>query len=389
MRKRLLSSYIGFLNWFIPAKIRSNPAELSRSQNVVNATMCAALTGPLFACVYWILGDWRLAAEVLCCCLAMFCAPFILKASGNRRLAQEVFILAVYFNFAWLTYHLGGVSSPVTPWLMICPVVAMLLGGIASSAIWLAVSVITILANYALEVMGWGFPPIGLTNMPLLRALCDIGLVFVIVLFVLLFELTKTEGFRRLESALQTIRELAIRDELTGAYNRRHVLSLAEEERERALRSGSVFCVCVLDVDFFKRVNDRFGHGGGDAVLKAFALATQASLRSTDTIGRYGGEEFLAILPYVSAQDCKGLAERLREGVQAMRFPEISDELRVSVSIGIAQFERDETVSQTIARADEALYWAKQNGRNQVARYGIEFAPRPAPAPGRVAPPAP
>ncbi|MDY0844522.1 GGDEF domain-containing protein, partial [Streptococcus thermophilus] len=94
-----------------------------------------------------------------------------------------------------------------------------------------------------------------------------------------------------LRQALATINELAIRDELTGIHNRRFLLDLVEKEKERADRNGSEFCLCLFDIDFFKRINDTYGHAAGDAVLRDFARTVQEQLRALDAFGRYGGEE--------------------------------------------------------------------------------------------------
>jgi diguanylate cyclase (GGDEF)-like protein len=206
--------------------------------------------------------------------------------------------------------------------------------------------------------------------MQLLTMLCHLGLLPVIVMFVLLSELTKTQGFIRLEKALDLINELAIRDDLTGTHNRRHLLELIESERDRSARSGRPFCVCLLDIDFFKRINDSYGHSVGDTVLHEFALAVQRQIRASDSFGRYGGEEFLLILPETSLGEAAMLVERIRVCIEDLRFPEVAAELSLSVSTGVAQFMAAESITRTIARADEALYRAKSNGRNRVVLHG-------------------
>jgi diguanylate cyclase (GGDEF)-like protein len=203
--------------------------------------------------------------------------------------------------------------------------------------------------------------------MALLHLLCDLGLFLVVVIFVLLFEVTKTQGFIQLEKALNLINELAIRDELTGTHNRRHLIALIERERERSARAGRPFCICLLDLDFFKRVNDTYGHCAGDVALRVFALAVQHQVRDTDAFGRYGGEEFLLMLPETSLEEAAVLVERIRLSVEGLQFADISAEFALTVSIGVAQFCNGESIAQMIARADKALYLAKSDGRNRVA----------------------
>jgi diguanylate cyclase (GGDEF)-like protein len=204
--------------------------------------------------------------------------------------------------------------------------------------------------------------------MELLHLICNIGLYIVVVMFVLLFELTKTQGFIKLEQALRIINELAIRDELTGSHNRRHLLELIEHEKERSARFGGQFCLCLLDIDYFKRINDTRGHLAGDTVLRHFAAAVQGQIRDCDSFGRYGGEEFLLMLPETSLDEAMVLAERARANTEKLGFAGLPG-LAITVSIGIAEFRPGEPVAQTIARADEALYLAKSNGRNRVVRH--------------------
>lgn len=366
----LIARYIAGLHWFIPLELQQDPAILTRAQNVVNAVVMAALSGPFYALTYHLLGFSTAALEILFCCTFMFIAPFVLKATSSIKLAREIFLCAVFFNFTWLTYHLGGISAPTASWLITGPVVAMFLGGVGTAVFWLMMSCAAISVIYALQAYGVPLPSHPVTDMELLYLLCNIGLFVVVVVFVLLFELTKTQGFIKLEQALKIINELAIRDELTGSHNRRHLIKLIENERDRPNRLGSSFCLCLLDIDFFKRINDRYGHSAGDNVLKAFAATAQKYIRVNDSFGRYGGEEFLLMLPETSVEEAVALAERVRIGVEKIDFSDIGPDVFVTVSIGISEFQPGESISQTVARADQALYQAKSSGRNRVVCYG-------------------
>jgi diguanylate cyclase (GGDEF)-like protein len=371
--------YIAAVQWFIPPHAQDNARELTRAQNVINAVVMAALSGPFYALAYYELGFVRAAVEILMCCLFMFTAPFLLRATGKTFIAREVFLCAVFFNFTWLTYYLGGVNAPTVGWLITAPVVAMFLGGIGTALFWLAMSCAAVMSIHMLHTAGWAPPPSPVTDMEMLHLLCDIGLYVVVVVFVLLFEVTKTQGFIKLEQALKIINELAIRDELTGSHNRRHLIRLIENEKERTARLGRLFCLCLLDIDHFKRINDTYGHQAGDAVLREFAATVQRQIRESDSFGRYGGEEFLLMLPETSIDEARALAERVRVNIAKLGFPDLPD-LAVTVSIGIAEFRADELIAQTVARADEALYKAKSSGRNRVVRYGQEADAAPADA---------
>lgn len=179
-----------------------------------------------------------------------------------------------------------------------------------------------------------------------------------------------------LQQALQRISELASRDELTGTFNRRYLLQALAEETNRINRASGPFSICILDIDHFKSVNDTHGHQAGDEVLRSMAETVNQGLRNIDCFGRYGGEEFLLILPQTPLDGACIKAERVRQAVADMRLDAIGSGFRVSVSIGVAQFEPGESVDDTIARADRGLYLAKARGRDQVvAEDDPELAP--------------
>jgi diguanylate cyclase (GGDEF)-like protein len=169
-----------------------------------------------------------------------------------------------------------------------------------------------------------------------------------------------------IETAMQTIRELAIRDELTGLFNRRYLLELLDYEKHRASRGGFLFCLAILDIDHFKKVNDVYGHLAGDAVLLAIATSIQMTMRNTDFCGRYGGEEFLLIYTQTNTTGALNSAERVRSEVENMRFPDIDPDLRITVSLGLTEYRHNEDTQKVISRADAALYLAKGSGRNRV-----------------------
>ena len=169
-----------------------------------------------------------------------------------------------------------------------------------------------------------------------------------------------------LEQALERIQTLATRDELTGLLNRRHGQQMLEQELARARRSGRPFCLALLDLDHFKRINDGHGHSAGDAVLRTFAPAALAAIRASDVLARWGGEEFVLLLADTGLPAARAAAERLREGVAASQVPVGGRELGVTVSIGLTEYRPGESMSQLLERADLLLYEAKAQGRNRV-----------------------
>jgi diguanylate cyclase (GGDEF)-like protein len=172
-----------------------------------------------------------------------------------------------------------------------------------------------------------------------------------------------------LVKALDTIRTLATIDELTALSNRRHMNEmLAEEERRhRPAGAGShVTCIALLDIDFFKQINDRHGHAAGDEVLRRFAAAARAELRAGDVLARWGGEEFLLMLPDTGEQAAQAVLERIRAQVGRLEVDGVSEERRISFSAGLTARRGAEALADTVNRADKALYQAKSSGRDRV-----------------------
>ena len=177
----------------------------------------------------------------------------------------------------------------------------------------------------------------------------------------------------QLRSSFQTSLEMAVTDSLTGLYNRRYLASHLSAMFDRAYWTGRPLSVMILDIDFFKQVNDNFGHDIGDKVLQEFAERISGTVRGIDLACRYGGEEFLIAMPDTDMSFASVVAERLREEIAEMKFNLNGgrDELTVTVSIGLASTENgpgEDNVQKLIKRTDEALYEAKTGGRNRVIK---------------------
>lgn len=169
------------------------------------------------------------------------------------------------------------------------------------------------------------------------------------------------------ETRADELERLAFNDPLTGLLNRYRLTELATAEISRCRRHGRCLSLLMLDLDRFKLVNDRLGHAAGDAALRQVALTCAATLRKGDLLGRWGGEEFVALLPETDAAGARHLAERLRAAVGTQSVCQDNVSMQITVSIGVAELTpEDEELSNLLARADEALYAAKQAGRNLV-----------------------
>ena len=165
-----------------------------------------------------------------------------------------------------------------------------------------------------------------------------------------------------LRQALAMLQEVAIRDDMTGLVNRRHMLQLLDQQRERQARTGEGFCLALIDLDHFKHINDRYGHHVGDEVLKDFALAAVSVLRQTDVLARWGGEEFLLMLPSADPQMELALQAIDRIRAQLAALPTLPDQ-PITFSAGITCHPDGESLRETLERADRALYQAKAAGR--------------------------
>ena len=192
---------------------------------------------------------------------------------------------------------------------------------------------------------------------------------------IMVFDATDTAiAQNQLKEALETISEISNRDGLTGIYNRRYLETRLAAEFDRTQRYGGTFSMILFDLDFFKKVNDTYGHLAGDKVLVEIAARVRESLRSSDVLGRYGGEEFVLILPETPLEGAQLFADRLREMIA--QAPVIFDTITIPVTVSMGVTEMDASMpgySTLTHRADLALYASKGKGRNCVTCYSPEL----------------
>ena len=288
---------------------------------------------------------------------------------GNLTLAQMTVAVAVQIVFIIYAPELAFVFLNVL--LIICTISSLRLTLSHSAVAWLMIAVATALvvailpgrldlphSTPAESVLVW------LTYMLTIARTTYVG-IYDSNLRVRLLQRSKdlAESFRRVE-------QLATHDELTGMLNRRSIVALIEEAVRAAQETGQDFSVVMLDLDHFKAVNDRFGHHAGDLALRQFTTAIGATLRDTDRLGRYGGEEFLLLLQATRSRPAFRIAERLREAVAQADWSAVAPGVGLTVSAGIARHHRGDTANALIRRADAALYEAKRLGRNRVVMAG-------------------
>ncbi|MDX1795769.1 MAG: GGDEF domain-containing protein [Hydrogenovibrio sp.] len=170
-----------------------------------------------------------------------------------------------------------------------------------------------------------------------------------------------SEVTKELEQAHEEAMIQATTDQLTGLCNRRKIEQLLEDQIEQAKQSGQPFSVAMVDIDYFKQLNDAFGHHIGDQVLKGIADTLRQRIRTQDSIGRWGGEEFLIVFPQTDLDEAVRLSEALRQVISALNFPDIGNK---TASFGVTQFKLEDDSTSLVCRADNALYEAKSSGRN-------------------------
>lgn len=168
-----------------------------------------------------------------------------------------------------------------------------------------------------------------------------------------------------LRELTEALREASLKDALTDLGNRRYLMERLKEETVRARRKNEPLCVAVLDVDHFKRVNDTWGHEAGDETLRRIAEVLRHSVREYDTVGRWGGEEFLLLFPETGLDEALSTAERVRRSISEIAIEQPDGTIRLTASLGLARQLAGESASATVSRADNALLSAKRKGRDR------------------------
>lgn len=197
--------------------------------------------------------------------------------------------------------------------------------------------------------------------------LTTLGILTLLLLLGSMYFIT-LKFFSRLNEAREKMEMLAITDSLTGLANRRHLMQRFDEEFQRARRLGKELGCILMDIDYFKSINDQYGHLVGDDVLRAISAILSESMRSYDVVGRFGGEEFLIVLPDTDFDATKGFAERMRSLVkEKIKMREDIPNVQVSISLGVASLSDDvASIDDMMRKADDGLYRAKNAGRDRV-----------------------
>jgi diguanylate cyclase (GGDEF)-like protein len=292
--------------------------------------------------------------------------------------------LALYRNRLYWISGLDGLAWGLAAWFLIGydPVLDAVLMALLCGVTSINAQVYgTYVAAYYLQIgILWGVSVLGLLHVASSQSAIDYaaGLsVFIALTAYYTRAISKRllEGIRlqhangslatQLRTALQKVELDAATDALTGQWNRRALDDFLRQQTELFASCHKTFSILMLDVDFFKSINDEFGHMVGDDVLRAFAQRLREFLRSGDFCARFGGEEFIVVLPETSLVTALEVAERIRKGVA--QFPLLNEpKVQVTVSIGVATMAQGQSISELFATADAAVYLAKNAGRDQV-----------------------
>jgi diguanylate cyclase len=300
-------------------------------------------------------------------------AFYLLARSGlSARMSRDPFLTLPQILFAMCSitwsYAITGPARGAVIAIMVVTIVFGMFGLQPRMAPRLALLAFVMLAG----VMAWRAATLPDRYSPVVEAVHALfaaivmGASAVVVMRIGALRARLAAQKQELSQALALNRELATRDALTGLLNRRAMVELLAREHPRIERGQGPLSVALLDIDFFKRINDDLGHGAGDEVLRRFASVINSQLRAADALARWGGEEFLLLMPGTSAQDARVVLDRLRGAIATGGFEAVAPQMKVTFSAGVAEVQEGETQDAAIDRADRALYRAKQAGRNCV-----------------------
>ena len=354
--------------------LRSDPSKTTGSyqDSLIHVTKLGTLFSAsfflAFVFVYWAGGYPTQAVWVNLIATLCSLSGFILITRFKRhRLTAQLVTFAIYISSTGVMMISGGVHSSSVVWQVLVPIAAFIMAGLWAGLRWGIVCLITVVAAFLLETSGItqfaGF------ESTMLDRLIDMGGAIIVSSIAIWYsDSIKSSSLADLEKTKDQLNYLATVDPLTNTFNRRHFLELSERRIKRVQTSNGHASFLLFDIDHFKKINDEHGHIIGDQVLQGMALICMNNLRTEDILGRFGGEEFVILLPDTKLEDARNIAERLRRLIAETPIETDIGPIRTTISIGIAIKEKSTALSidQLLSRADRAMYRAKQAGRNRV-----------------------
>ncbi len=331
-----------------------------------NFSLISLIIIALYAVLFAILSVWQM---VLVCgiCAVIWIGILLINRQG---MIQAAFLVGVLNStvFALLTTWLLGWSSGFFFMaLLIIPIIFhnSYWNQIVKSTLAFAILAVII----GLFILSWQNASLWALDQMLLRVLAAINLVITVVVLAITghyFETSAADAEKALIQANKKLAGLATTDPVTNLVNRRIILSRIEQEKNRMERGSKPFTLIMVDVDNFKQVNDEYGHTGGDYVLVNLAEAISLTLRKQDEVARWGGDEFLIMLPETDVEGGVIVAEKIRTKIIETPFIYREMEIPVTITLGVGACEPGSGVGSCIRKADQALYAGKQAGKNRV-----------------------
>ncbi|MCP4679964.1 MAG: GGDEF domain-containing protein [Deltaproteobacteria bacterium] len=279
------------------------------------------------------------------------------RFDDQRTVPSNCFVLLMTL-FCFYVLTVGG---DLALWCFVHPLLVLFLFGLKKG-----LKAIAVLFILSIAVLFGPRLPFVETEYPLSFSLRFIGALLSVSLLSAYYEYSKSRSHRRLQALSERLYTLSRSDELTRISNRRDMLERLKQEALRSDCTGLPFSVVLGDIDHFKQINDERGHECGDMVLQAVAGALSESIRGQDAVARWGGEEFLMLLPATKREEALVVSERLRQSVQATRLVLNNTRISVTMSFGVSTACPGESIQDVIRNADRNLYQAKENGRNSV-----------------------
>lgn len=325
-----------------------------------------------FLVLFWVVDLSTLAAPFLAslACIPLYGVSWFLNRQGRGEAAKLVFMVVMAGSIFVSTWFLVGKGPGFHFYLLLAAVVPLFFWPL-SRPLWIAVFMGLSLAGFLAVNLRTDERGLLVQNFPEawipFSSALTIVATYVTVVAVLAFLQHRSEADSQVrESLMRQFEELSNTDPLTGLHNRRSVLRRLEEERGRQSRNGVPFSVILADIDRFKEVNDAWGHEAGDLVLVELSRTLRSQLRDIDTMARWGGEEFLILLPGTDQKGAYRAAEKLRQTAEDARFLYGTTPIRCTLSLGVVVHGPGGDLLDTLRRVDAALYRGKSVGRNRV-----------------------
>ena len=341
--------------------------EINKNTELIHQYQVIALFALVGMCITAIMAILALSNQNLLlsfilffACFVYFIGYFAIKKYNDTQLSSSIILYSLYLLMFYLV-HSGGVDNTGPLWVYVVAPVSVFLHGLKRGLIdiTLFIIIISLILFSPLDTL----PHATYTTEFKLRLIFS----FLTVTFLsALYEYFRNISYNRALELSKMYQQLAHHDPLTKLSNRRDAISVLEQETARIKRNKEPLVVILCDIDHFKQINDNYGHSVGDKVLVELAQLFSNQIREQDCISRWGGEEFLFILPQTSAQNAYILAEKIQRKLEKNPIAHDDHQITVTVSMGIEQFDGSKSIDEVINSADKYLYQAKHAGRNKI-----------------------